>query len=385
MEHIRVLLVDDEDDFRRPVAKRLQRRAIVPEEANSGEEALSKLSMRPIDVVVLDVKMPGMDGIQTLRCIKERDPRVEVILLTGHASTQDGVDGIKSGAFDYLTKPVEFEHLLGKINQAYEKIQREEERTREATFRAEMEQKMIATERLASLGTLAAGVAHEINNPLAIISESAGWMRTLLKKPEWEDLRLLQSFEMALEKIEKSIERAKRITHQLLGIVSKTDSVIKEIPLREFVDEAIQLFERQALKKDVAIVKEFKTGPATFWADPNQLRQVLINLVTNSIQATDRGGKVTIRVESTQNHVLLTVRDTGHGIPPEIMDRIFEPFFSTRPPGEGTGLGLSVCRGIVEKLGGQIEVESRIGHGATFRVIISRKPKVNDAMDLNAG
>ena len=114
---IRLLIVDDEDTFRRTIAKRLQKRGISIEEAGSGEECLSILEEKPMDVVVLDVKMPGMNGIEVLRHVRERYPETEVILLTGHASTQDGVGGIKAGAFDYLTKPVELEHLLGKIKQ----------------------------------------------------------------------------------------------------------------------------------------------------------------------------------------------------------------------------------------------------------------------------
>jgi DNA-binding response OmpR family regulator len=112
MENIRLLLVDDEEEFRRTITKRLKRRGIAPEQAGTGEECLSILEKSPMDVVVLDVKMPGMNGIETLHHIKEKYPKTEVIMLTGHATTQDGVDGIKTGAFDYLTKPIELEHLL---------------------------------------------------------------------------------------------------------------------------------------------------------------------------------------------------------------------------------------------------------------------------------
>jgi signal transduction histidine kinase len=372
MEDIRLLLVDDEEDFRQTVAKRLRKRGLVLEQTASGEGALSILAKKPIDVVILDVKMPGMDGMETLQRIRGKTSRVEVILLTGQATTEDGVEGIKLGAFDYLSKPIEFEHLLSKINQAYEKIQREEEKVREAKFRAKMEQQMIATERLASLGTLAAGVAHEINNPLAIIGEAVGWMRLLLKKTGQGDGFLKDNFETALKKIEKSVGRAKRITHLLLGFVSKTDAVIKEIGLDELVDDVIQLVERDATKKQVRVVKAVNTDRTTVWSDPYQLRQVLINLVTNAIQATDSEGDVTISIEGTKDEAMLKVTDTGQGIPSEIQERIFEPFFSTKPPGEGTGLGLSVSHRIVERLGGQIDVESQMGHGATFRVKLPR-------------
>ncbi|MFH1954071.1 MAG: response regulator [Pseudomonadota bacterium] len=386
-KNIRLLIVDDEETFRRTIVKRLQKRGISIEEAGSGEECLSILEEKPMDVVVLDVKMPGMNGIEVLRHVKERYPKTEVILLTGHASTQDGVGGIKAGAFDYLSKPIELEHLLGKIKQAHEKRVREEEKRREAEFRAKMEQQMIATERLASLGTLAAGVAHEINNPLAIIKESAGWMKLILNKEEMADIPRKGDFEMALGKIEKGVERAKRITHQLLGSVKQTDSVCSEVNLEELLGETADLIHKEAGNKNIEISHQIDPAVGSIWTDPYKLRQVLINLLTNAVHATGSGGRITIMIEPVDERVAFIVRDTGQGIPKENLNKIFEPFFSTKPPGEGTGLGLFVTRSIVEKLGGKIEVESQLGKGTIFRVQLPRyqkideKPAQNDHVD----
>ena len=383
MESIRLLLVDDEEEFRRTITKRLKRRGIDPEQAGTGEECLSILEKSPMDVVVLDVKMPGMNGIETLHHIKEKYPKTEVIMLTGHATTQDGVDGIKTGAFDYLTKPIELEHLLGKIKQAHEKILRGEEKLKEAEFRARMEQQMIATERLASLGTLAAGVAHEINNPLAIIKESAGWMKLILNKEELAQMPRKQDFSKALGKIENAIERARRITHQLLGSVKETDSALAEIKINELTDEAVDLVKKEAKNKDIEITTEIDPSTATIWSDPYKLRQVLINLITNAVHATGTGGKISIIFENTGDDVALTVRDTGQGIPKENLKKIFEPFFSTKPPGEGTGLGLFVCRSITEKLGGKMEVESKLGHGTSFCIRLPKYHEVKESLGRN--
>jgi two-component system, NtrC family, sensor kinase len=380
MNNIRLLLVDDEDDFRRTIAKRLRKRGFAPEEAGTGEECLAILEKHPMDVVILDVKMPGMNGIETLHYIKEKYPKTEVIMLTGHATTRDGVDGIKTGAFDYLSKPIELEHLLGKIKQAHEKIRREEDKLREAEFRARMEQQMTTTERLASLGTLAAGVAHEINNPLAIIKESAGFMKLILGKEEFANMARRKDFELALGKIEKGIDRAKRITLQLLGFARKNDSVFTEVNLMELVDEAIQLVNREAVNKDIEIVREMAHDKGAIWCDPYKLRQVLINLITNSIHATGSGGKITIMLEGMGEEVVLTVKDTGQGIPKENLKRIFEPFFSTKSPGKGTGLGLFVTRNIIEKLGGTIKVESRIGQGTSFSVKLPKYCEIKESL-----
>jgi signal transduction histidine kinase len=381
MENVRLLLVDDERDFRGTLTRRLGKRGILPTEAGSGEECLAVLEEQPVDVVVLDVKMPGMDGIETLRRIKERYPKTEVILLTGHATTCDGVEGIKSGAFDYLSKPVALDHLVRKIRQAHEKITREEEKKKEAEFRAKMEQQMIAAERLASLGTLAVGVAHEINNPLAIINDSVGWMRLLLKRQELEHMPVKQDFDKGLEKIERSVERAKNITHHLLGFVRKSDAVTVKVDLAQLVDEAVQLVRKEAEDKQIEIVQESDPSLDMIWSDPYQLRQVLINLLTNALHATGAGGNISIGLDNVGKETVLTVRDTGRGIPRENLARIFEPFFSTKPPGEGTGLGLFVSRGIIEKLGGTIEVESQLGRGTTFRVKLPQSHQSREAIE----
>ena len=140
METIRLLLVDDEDGFRQTIAKRLAKRGLVPDQAADGNECLSILEKKEMDVVVLDVKMPGMSGIEVLRHITDKYPKTQVILLTGQATASEGVEGIKSGAFDYLTKPIELEHLFNKILQAYEKIQRLDAEQKEVRYRKQMEQ-----------------------------------------------------------------------------------------------------------------------------------------------------------------------------------------------------------------------------------------------------
>ena len=375
METIRLLLVDDEDHFRQTIAKRLAKRGLASEQAANGSECLSILEKKAMDVVVLDVKMPGMTGIEVLRNITAKYPKTEVILLTGQATASDGVEGIKSGAFDYLMKPIELEHLFNKILQAYEKIRRLDAEKKETEYRKQMEQQMIVTERLASLGTLAAGVAHEINNPLAIIRESAGWMRQLFAKDELKDIPRHDDFVRALDKVEKSVERASRITHQLLGFVGKSESTLAEVNLTELIEEAIQLISHEAQNRDIRIVRQMEPPPDNIWSDAYEIRQVLLNLLTNAIHAVNSKGTITIAIENVGDSWTITVSDTGPGIPRENLDKIFEPFFSTKSPGQGTGLGLFVSRGIVEKLGGTIEVASKIGQGARFSIRLPKQPK----------
>ena len=378
MEKIRLLLVDDEDHFRQTLAKRLVKRGFDVYQSVDGNECLSLLEEKKVDVVILDVKMPGMSGLEVLKYIKSKYPKTEVILLTGHATTDSGVEGIKSGAFDYLSKLIELDHLVTKITQAYEKILRLEAEQKEGEYRRKIEQQMIATERLASLGTLAAGVAHEINNPLAVISESAGWMSQLLAKDELKDMYRRQDFEKALDKLGKSVERAKRITHQLLGFVRRSDSFVSEVNLSNLIDDAIQLVEHETRKRNIQIIRKMDSLSDTIWSDSYQIRQALVNLLTNAVHAVGSEGSISISLEDLDGQLAITVRDSGEGIPRENLDKIFEPFFSTKSPGEGTGLGLFVTRSIIEKLGGSIEVESEIGQGASFCI---RLPKHRNKVD----
>ena len=373
MEPIQVLLMDDEADFRAALARRMIRRGIEVSEASSGEEGLKILEENPVDVVILDVKMPGMGGNEALHHIKERHPSTEVIMLTGHASTQDGVEGINAGAFDYLTKPIEFEHLLNKIRQAHDRIRMTAAEKEEAAFRERMKEQMIVTERLAALGTLAAGVAHEINNPLAIIRESAGWMGQIFAKAEMSGIPRRPELEKALESINKAVDRARRITRQLLQVARTQDTAFADVDLKELAQETIALVKRAALNKNIEMDLVCDEKKPVIRTDPHRLRQVLLNLLTNAIHATPEGGRISTTIRFTSEGAGIEVKDTGCGIPAENLSKIFEPFFSTKGAGEGTGMGLYVSRGIVEKLGGRIGVESREGQGTAFSVTLPHK------------
>jgi len=374
----RILIVDDESGFRETLARRLEKRGAVINQAGNGAEALTSLAQEPVDVVLLDVRMPGMDGLAVLERIRQEHPDTEVILITGNVNTNEGVAGIKAGAFDYLTKPIEIEHLIGKIRQAFDKLVRSQEQEREARFRVRMEQQLIAADRLAALGTLSAGTAHEINNPLAIINDSAGWLKSRAAKDGSLSDEMRKDLNLALEKIESSVKRARRITHQLLSFSRQAEAMTKEFNLSELAVEVVELTRKTAAECQGEVSAACEVKDMRVWSDPYQVRQVLINLVTNGLQAVASGAVVEMIITGDEKDAIAVVRDNGHGIPPENLERIFEPFFTTKPPGEGTGLGLSVSRGIIEKLGGRIEVESKLGKGTTFKVVLPRKPSTPD-------
>ena len=368
-----VLLVDDEVDFLESLGQRLELRGLGVLTATSGPEALEIITREQVDVVVLDVRMPGMDGIETLRRIKESHPRIEVVMLTGHADLESSLEGMRFGFFDYLTKPVKLETLIEKIQEAYQRGRGEQIGTGAETFTDKLQEHMIVADRLASLGELAASIAHEINNPLAVISESAGWLRTRIDRDQMSEEELRSTVNRALDKIESAVERAARISRNFLSFSRAPDTMVREVDLGDLAAEIRELTMRSAAAANIEVrVDRGAAGEGTVLTDPFQLRQVLLNLVTNALHAIDRDGRVEITVECDQTHVSVAVVDNGPGIAEEHLERIFEPFFTTKEEGRGTGLGLAVSRGIVEKLGGRLEVENRPGNGCTFRVVLPR-------------
>jgi len=234
-----------------------------------------------------------------------------------------------------------------------------------------MDKQIIETGKLASIGELAAGIAHEINNPVAIMVEEAGWIKDLLEEEEFRQSENLDEFERALSQIKTQGRRCKEITYKLLSFARKTDSRVQETHINDLIRELVALSEQRAKYAKISIHTDFQNDlPATYLAQ-SELQQVLLNLINNAIDAMEnRGGELTISThfEIEENVILIEISDNGPGIPEANLSRIFEPFFTTKPVGKGTGLGLSICYGIIQKMGGQINVKSIIDSGTTFYI-----------------
>ena len=371
-DRIAVFVLEQEPGGLTSLAGRLLEEGFSGAARGGVEDFRATWAKNPNQVVIIDLGQGADSGLSLLEEIRSQSSGAEVILLTGRLDAQKAVQGLRQGAFDYLTRPFELEHLTEKIHQAADKIGRAGEEAREEERRAKMEQRMRAAERLASLGTLAAGVAHEINNPLAIISESVGWIKSKVARDESVSEELRSDIDRAVEKVETGVERARRITHQLINTTVQPETRIKEFHLDALAAEVVELTFKMAQDARVDVFWRVESGETVIWSDSFQVRQVLINLVNNAIQAVGSGGQVEILVKGDPETVVIQVQDNGPGVPPENLERIFEPFFSTKPPGQGTGLGLSVSRGIAENLGGGLSVESQLGRGATFSLTLPR-------------
>ncbi|WP_028588290.1 sensor histidine kinase [Desulfocurvus vexinensis] len=223
--------------------------------------------------------------------------------------------------------------------------------------------------KMASIGRLAAGVAHEVNNPLAVIGEKAGLLKDLLtyRRNDLDPDRLLG---LAGE-ITRSVERCGNITKHLLGFARHINVRVERISVGEVVEEVLSFLRKEAEYRSVTIAVAVAPELPEFDCDRGKLQQILLNLVNNAFQAVADNGHVGIEVDSPDPaHLRIRVRDDGCGIRPEDQKRIFEPFYSTKRGAGGTGLGLSITYGLVRKLGGNIEVASRVGQGTTFTITL---------------
>jgi len=238
--------------------------------------------------------------------------------------------------------------------------------------RAAADEISIQSAKMAALGKMAAGIAHEINNPLAVIGEKAGWMKDLLKMKDLGQSENFQEFADAVTKIEYHINRAKTVTHRLLGFARRMEPVSEKVSINRVLDETINFLENEARYRNIDIQTDYNPDLPAITSDSTQLQQVFLNIFNNAIDAIGKDGEILIHTSliTKTNAVAIEISDNGPGIPKEVLNKIFDPFFTTKEVGKGTGLGLSISYSIVEKLGGRMMVASQEGEGTTFTIYL---------------
>ncbi|MHB8791686.1 MAG: sensor histidine kinase [Desulfobulbaceae bacterium] len=242
---------------------------------------------------------------------------------------------------------------------------RDTEKEREKLFKTHEH-----TNKLASIGRLAAGVAHEINNPLAIIKEKAGLMKDLIKLTP--DFPQQDKFLAQLISQESAVERARTITHRLLSFARRMDVSLKKLQLNEVIQEVLGFLEKEILYHNIQLTQELQEDLPMIIGDQGQLQQIFLNIINNAIDAIEKDGTISITTQQiTASRVQVEIRDNGPGIPSHILKNIFEPFFTTKTGADkqGTGLGLSITYGLVKRLGGEIYVTSEDGEGTLFTLV----------------
>ncbi|HEY0760760.1 MAG TPA: ATP-binding protein [Pyrinomonadaceae bacterium] len=403
----RVLVVDDEAMVRTIFSTFLEEKYLC-DTAASCDEALVLMGQNTYALVMSDIQMPGRNGVELLREIRARYPDTAVIMVSGIDRPQRIRDALQIGAVDYLTKPCELDVLGFSVERALERrdlmltarsyrADLERQNLELAARKAQLERlqaQIVHSEKMAGLGQLAAGVAHELNNPAGFIYGNMDLIRGYLGRLElvlsiYERVKLptAEADELALTKKEigyesllpdlrsmiadcvEGAERIRDVVKNLRLFSRLDDGEVKRIDLHENIDSTIRLLSGYYGSGRVRLVREYGELPLVN-CYAGQLNQVWTNLLVNAAQATRNGGEVKISSRVEDESAVITISDTGCGIDPEHLRRIFDPFFTTKPVGEGTGLGLSISYGIIEKHGGTIEAESVTGAGTTFRVSI---------------
>ncbi len=397
--------------------------------ADSGAQALGLLADEPPNLVLLDIEMPQMDGYEVCRRIKHNEASrlVPVIFLSSLQNANDKVKGFEAGAVDFVTKPFQEKELLARVETHLvlrylqkdleiqnNKLQQEiMERTRvelelkknkidleNAVLELKNAQsRILQQEKMASIGQLAAGVAHEINNPIGFIISNLSSLQKYMNKmvefissnmervsngqlPQCRDhleqlsihrkvLKLdyiIRDVGMLIAESNEGADRIRKIVLDLKTFSHLDGDEFKIADINAGLESTINIVYNE-LKYKAKLVKELGEIPQTV-CNLGQLNQVFMNVLINAAQSMESLGEIIIRTDCHEGRIMVSISDTGCGILPEKLDRIFEPFFTTKDVGKGTGLGLSIAYDIVKKHGGEIKVESQVGIGTTFKIII---------------
>ncbi|HPH96351.1 MAG TPA: histidine kinase dimerization/phospho-acceptor domain-containing protein [Anaerolineaceae bacterium] len=360
-----LLVVDDNEDNRDVLARYLQRLGHVVLRAENGLRALEMLRVEPCDLILLDIMMPEMNGYQMLEHLKA-DTRlrdIPVIMISALDEMDNVVRCIEMGAEDYLTKPFNATLLRARVQACLDK-----------KLLHDQEAAMLASQRMAELGTLVAGIAHELNSPLQVIT---GQSKSLLSRLQSEGQVDQERLTRGLTSINRNGWRSAEIIRALLTYARASTGDTDAFDLNDIVRDTLLLTEHQLKNfSNINIITEFGNDLPPLYCNRNQITQMLINLLTNARDAIKDGGDITIRtsLDPETRRLVIQVSDTGCGIPEPVLDKIFNPFFTTKPLGQGTGLGLSTVIGIVRAHGGEIKVLSKPGEGTTFSVLLPENP-----------
>lgn len=233
-----------------------------------------------------------------------------------------------------------------------------------------LDAQLIQSNKMAALGKLAAGVAHEINNPLTMIREAAGLVKDIVEDGDEVSGEDLADCRDAANQIDAHVERARNVTHRLLGFARRMEPKKEKVDLNRVVDQTVGFFSNEAMHREIQIEKRFNPNLPMIESDTSQLQQVILNILENAIDAVGKNGKIKVMTSILQEEgeICVSITDNGKGISREELQRIFDPFYTTKESGEGTGLGLAITYSIINKLGGRIEVESEVGQGTQFNI-----------------
>ncbi len=389
-----VLVVDDEENVRESLSVILNDDYEVLTAA-SGQEALSKIEQQRPGMLFLDIRMPEMDGLETLRRIREKDQSLDVVIVTAVDNPVTPVESRRLGISGYIVKPFEEKEIKGTVARVFAKKREEMKKhqlppfsgSSEETLRlherireleAELQQirrLLLHTTKLSTLGEIAAGTAHEIKNPLTSILTLAHILRL--------NPSLDATAKNYLERIQHEVHRTVKILDRVLHFSRPSQTEHQLINVNTVLQEALLLLSPQLRRASITLEEHYASSLPAILGDAGQLEQVFMNIILNAIQAIRSRGTITITTQlialgrepeapvgHSKKRVQIQFKDTGCGIRPENLSKIFDPFFSTKDSQKGAGLGLAICQDIIRLHHGTITVESTFGKGATFTILL---------------
>ncbi|WP_459924328.1 ATP-binding protein [Desulfatiferula olefinivorans] len=398
MDTVKIIFADDDVVARKLVLKLMREADFKVIIAENGREAWDLLKRTGARVVVTDWSMPEMNGLDLCRKIRSEilDTYVFIILITSRSDKEDTIEGLRAGADDFLVKPLNVGELTARIRSGIRIIELED-RVKKAG------EQLYQSEKMASVGQLAAGVAHEINNPTGFVSSNlktlAGYQKDvnalltryrelkqtirgdanerspsisealeLIDRKEEEldiDYLMKDSEDLIGESLE-GMERIKKIVMDLKDFAHPGEDTMKEADINACLDSTLNVIWNE-IKYSAQVKKHYGNLPLVP-CFPQQLNQVFMNMIINASQAIEGEGVITLTTDHDASGITVRIKDTGKGIPKENLSRIFDPFFTTKEVGKGTGLGMNVAYNIVKKHRGTIDVVSEVGKGTEFTV-----------------
>jgi DNA-binding response OmpR family regulator len=381
----RILICDDEPLMTESIKAVLGTAEYRIQTTNSSRQALSLIQNGSPDLVILDVMMPEMTGFEVIDALDRHRCDAAIIIVTGEASVDSAIEAIRKGANDYLRKPFEPDELIVRVENVLKQRQVSQDNVCFVAEKQQLQNQLRQSQKMEAIGTLAGGIAHDFNNVLSIILGNTEL--ALADMPDDSSTR------KNLDRILTASLRAREMIQQLLSFSRNDESDRKPVRLNRVIADSLKLM-RASLPTNIAIEREVCDSDCTIVADATQIHQIMLNLCTNAAHAMEiDGGVLTVKLEPVAldhaaaadtdglapgQYARLVVADTGHGIEKHIIDRIFDPYFTTKEVGKGTGMGLSVVHGIIKGNGGTIQAFSQPGLFTEFHLYL---PLVDTTID----
>jgi len=371
----KILLVDDEKDIREVLALPLADLGYHVFEAENGEDALRLFKEVRPPIVLTDIKMPGIDGIELLQKIKHENPETEVIMITGHGDMDLAIRSLKYEATDFIAKPINVDALEIALQRAREKIVTRQ-KLKEYTENLEtlVHEKTELQSHLASLGLMIGSISHGIKGLLTgldggiyILDSGFAKKNEVQIKEGWDVVKL-------------TVERIRKMITDILFYAKERDLRIERHNVRNFLEKITKELKPKMNSQKIKFVNAFDPELGEFEVDVTYVHSAILNIIENAIDAcirdqTKRSHKIILGARKHEEKITIEIIDNGIGMDSETQDKIFTPFFSSKGT-KGTGLGLFIANAIIEQHGGEINVKSNIGQGTLFHIIIPQKAPI---------